>query len=193
MASLTRWTWVWVNSGSWWWTGRPGLLRFIGSQRVGHDWATKLNWTELNPIHEGSVLKNWSSPHLHMSLHWGLSFNTWIWWEVHKNSVYNSVGVHVCLWVLSLSHVWLFATPWAIALQIHLSMGFSKQGYWSGLLFPSPGDLPNPGIEPTSPGSLALADRFFTTEPCGKHITLWYKHEKVNFFQLPPSVTPLMP
>ena len=46
MASLTRWTWVWVNSGSWWWTGRPGVLRFLGSQRVGHDWATELNWTE---------------------------------------------------------------------------------------------------------------------------------------------------
>ena len=48
MASLTRWTWVWVNSGSWWWTGRPGVLRFMVSQRVGHDWATELNWTELN-------------------------------------------------------------------------------------------------------------------------------------------------
>ena len=45
MASLTRWTWVWVNSGSWWWTGRPGVLRFMGSQRLGHDWATELNWT----------------------------------------------------------------------------------------------------------------------------------------------------
>ena len=45
MASLTRWTWVWVNSGSWWWTGRPGMLRFMGSQRVGHDWETELNWT----------------------------------------------------------------------------------------------------------------------------------------------------
>ena len=44
MASLTRWTWVWVNSGSWWWTGRPGVLQFMGSQRVGHDWATELNW-----------------------------------------------------------------------------------------------------------------------------------------------------
>ena len=40
-------TWVWVNSGSWWWTGRPGMLQFIGSQRVGHNWATELNWTEL--------------------------------------------------------------------------------------------------------------------------------------------------
>ena len=48
MASPTQWTWVWVNSGSWWWTGRPGMLRFMGSQRVGHDWETELNWTELN-------------------------------------------------------------------------------------------------------------------------------------------------
>ena len=47
MASLTRWTWVWINSGSWWWTGRPGMLQFMGSQRVRHDWATELNWTEL--------------------------------------------------------------------------------------------------------------------------------------------------
>ena len=45
MASLTQWTWVWVDSGSWWWTGRPGVLRFMGSQRVRHDWATELNWS----------------------------------------------------------------------------------------------------------------------------------------------------
>ena len=44
IASLTRWTWVWVNSGSWWWTGRPGVLKSMGSQRVGHDWVTELNW-----------------------------------------------------------------------------------------------------------------------------------------------------
>ena len=42
MASLTQWTWVWVNSRSWWWTGRPGVLQSMGSQRVRHDWATKL-------------------------------------------------------------------------------------------------------------------------------------------------------
>ena len=46
MASLTRWTWVRVNSKSWWWTGRPGVLRFMGLQRVGHNWVTELNWTE---------------------------------------------------------------------------------------------------------------------------------------------------
>ena len=44
MASLTRWTWVWMNSGSWWWTGRPGVLQFVGLQRVGHNWATGLTW-----------------------------------------------------------------------------------------------------------------------------------------------------
>ena len=42
MASPTQWTWVWVNSGSWWWTGRPGVLQFMGSQRVGHDWEMEL-------------------------------------------------------------------------------------------------------------------------------------------------------
>ena len=46
MASPTQWTWVSLNSGSWWWTGRPGVLRFMGLQRVGHDWVTELNWTD---------------------------------------------------------------------------------------------------------------------------------------------------
>ena len=54
MASLTRWTWVWENSGSWWWTGKPGMLRFMGSQRVGHTWVTELNWWYSN----SRVIKN---------------------------------------------------------------------------------------------------------------------------------------
>ena len=58
-----------------------------------------------------------------------------------------------------------FVTPWSVAHQAPLSMGFPRQEYWSGLSFPSLGDLPNPGIEPVSP---TLADRFFTTEPPGK-------------------------
>ena len=48
IASPTWWTWVWVNSGNWLWTGRPGTLRFMGLQRVGHDWVTELKWTELD-------------------------------------------------------------------------------------------------------------------------------------------------
>ena len=61
------------------------------------------------------------------------------------------------------SHVRLFATPWTVALQAPLSMGFSRQEYWSGLPLPPPGDLPNPGIQPTSLKSPTLAGGFFTT------------------------------
>ena len=64
----------------------------------------------------------------------------------------------------------LFVTPWTVAHQSPLSLGFPRQEYWSGLPFPSPGDLPDPGIEPVS---LALAGRFFTTEPPdAKHVWL---------------------
>ena len=61
-----------------------------------------------------------------------------------------------------------FVTPWAMAHQALLSMEFYRQEYWSGLPFPSPGDLPDPGIEPASLVSPALAGGFFTTEPPGK-------------------------
>ena len=67
--------------------------------------------------------------------------------------------------VKSLSRVRLFATPGTIACQAPLSMGFSRQEYWSGLPFPSPGDLPNPGIEPGSP---ALQADALSSEPPGK-------------------------
>ena len=67
--------------------------------------------------------------------------------------------------VKSLSRVQLFATPWTVAHQAPTSMGFSRQEYWSGLPFPSPGDLPHPGIEPSSP---ALQADALTSEPPGK-------------------------
>ena len=67
--------------------------------------------------------------------------------------------------VLLLSHVWLFATPGTVDCQTPLSMEFSRQEYWSWLLFHTPRDLLDPGTEPTSPMSSALAGRFFTTEP----------------------------
>ena len=74
-----------------------------------------------------------------------------------------------------LSHVRLFATPWTVAHQAPPSLGFSRQEYWSGLPFPSLGDLPHPGIEPRSP---ALQADALTSEPPGKpiwYITLFYK------------------
>ena len=58
MALPTRWTWVWVNSRSWWWTGRPGVLRVMGSRRVGHDWATELNYLQ-QPRHGGNLNVHW--------------------------------------------------------------------------------------------------------------------------------------
>ena len=58
--------------------------------------------------------------------------------------------------------------PWTVALQVPLPMEFSRQEYWSGLAFPTPGDLPNPGIEPAALESPALAGRFFTTEAPGR-------------------------
>ena len=64
------------------------------------------------------------------------------------------------------------ATPWTVARQAPLSVGFSRQEFWSGLPFPTPGDLSNPGIEPESPASPALAGRSFITEPPGKPISL---------------------
>ena len=66
------------------------------------------------------------------------------------------------------SHVWLFATLWTVACQAPLSLGFSRQEYWSGLPCPPPGDLPEPGIEPTSLMSPELAGRFFTTSATWK-------------------------
>ena len=72
--------------------------------------------------------------------------------------------------VKSLSHVQLFATPWTIAHQAPLSMGFSRQEYWSGLPCSPPGDLPNPGIKPASLMSPALAGGFFTTS------AIWEAH-----------------
>ena len=65
-----------------------------------------------------------------------------------------------------LSHVQLFATPWTVAYQAPLSMGFSRQEFWSGLPFPFPGDLPDPGLEPGSP---ALQADALPSEPPGNH------------------------
>ena len=88
--------------------------------------------------------------------------------------------------VKSLSRVRLFATPWTVAYQAPPSMGFSRQEYWSGLPFPSPGDLPNPGIEPGSP---ALQPDALTSEPLGKppelvesSLNILWPFEVSNFF-----------
>ena len=83
---------------------------------------------------------------------------------------------NMCMCMLSGGQ--LFVTPWTVAYQAPLSWDFSRQEYWSGLPFPSPGDLPDPGIEPASLMSPALAGGFFTTESPGKPIL--YSKNKIS-------------
>ena len=78
----------------------------------------------------------------------------------------------------SFSRVQLFVTPWTVAHQAPLSMGFSRQEYWSGLPFPSPGDLPDPGIEPRSPALQVVA---LTSEPPGKPIYIILDHHNSKY------------
>ena len=73
MASLTQLTWVWMDSGSWWWTGRPGMLRFMGSQRVRHNWVTELNWIRSRRHH-------WMNQSNHFSMKKYLLLNRQKYW-----------------------------------------------------------------------------------------------------------------
>ena len=94
----------------------------------------------------------------------GMSMQIILHWPGYVSN--NSSYMHAQL----LSHFQLFETLWTVARQAPLSMGFPRQGYWSGLPFPPPGDLAYPGIKPMSPGSPALAGGFFQTETPGKLI-----------------------
>ena len=80
------------------------------------------------------------------------------------------------------SRVQLFATPWTVALQAPLSVGFSRQEYWSGLPRPPPGDLPDPGIKPASLMSLALAGEFFTTSAPWEALIYTHTHTHTYYF-----------
>ena len=148
MASPTRWTWVWVNSGSWWWTGRPGVLQFMGVKES--DTTEWLNWTEVHFIFfifsflssAASAAKSLQScptlcdpidgsppgspvPGILQSrtLEWvAISFSSAWKWKVK---------------VKSLSHVRLCATLWTVAHQAPPSMGFSRQEYCSWVPLPS--------------------------------------------------------
>ena len=81
----------------------------------------------------------------------------------------------MCAQLLSCVH--LFTIPWTVAHQAPLPMGFPRQEYWSGLLFPPPGDLSNPGIKPMSSAPPALAGGYFTTEPPGKPNNHYMVHQ----------------
>ena len=91
------------------------------------------------------------------------------------------LGRHACVQGQRFSHVWLFATPWTVARQAPLSVRFSRQEHWSGLPCPLLGDLPNIGIEPTSPASPALAGGFFI------HWATWETQEGIYVLNIQDS------
>ena len=111
------------------WTEEPGGLQSMGSQK------SQIHWLKNN----------------------NLSINRTNLCESPSEDPQQSVMSAQELLLLSrFSHVWLCATPWTVGHQAPLSMGFSRQGYWSGVPSPPPGDLPDPGIEPASPVAPAL-------------------------------------
>ena len=104
MASPTQWTWVWVNCRSWWWTGRPGVLWFMGSQRVGQDWATELNW--FMSIKSRLFLINMNNSYAYC---------------IQFSSVTQLCPALLCVCVQ------LFTTPWTTARQVSLSITNSRR------------------------------------------------------------------
>ena len=103
MASRTRWTWVWVNSGRWWWTGSSGVLWFMGSQRVGHNWATELNWTEL------MLIKKNNYPHL--SVVSSLACHSLAFLIAKPSQSKDQQPIRVVLWSLSIMQHY-YSLPW---------------------------------------------------------------------------------
>ena len=117
------------------WTEEPGRLQSVGSQRVGHNWATELNWCMFINCFRKNTQETTKTgyPREGQSI-----VMRGVWWGI-------SFVVEL------LRRVWLFATAWTIARWAPLSMGFPRQDCWSRLPFPPPGDLPDPGIKPASP------------------------------------------
>ena len=94
MASPTQWTWVWVDSGSWWWTGRPGVLWFMVLQRVRHDWETELNWTECSTFTEGEGDDRRWDDWMASPTQWTwVSVNPGSWWWTGRPGMLQSMGL----------------------------------------------------------------------------------------------------
>ena len=122
MASPTQWTRVWVDSGSWWWTGRPGVLRFMGSQGVGHDWAAEWNWSRVLPgwppsllerrkLEEHSAREDWQCQLLlgdPWKPHEESGFFFWVRWETTQKTENYEVVIGEITWFLK-KELWLLS------------------------------------------------------------------------------------
>ena len=173
MASPTQWTWVWVNSGSWWWTGMPGLLQSMGSQRVRDKWVTKLNW---NCEDNGDLLQKAHActatlgpPPLQQAttdpcLHWRLlDTHRWVWVSVLWGHFFFLLGpgAHKVLFVTSMhlfpqscvssggSVVWLIVTSSKTAYAIPRSIAPRAPAPVAGHCWPVP---PQETLKHSKPG-----------------------------------------
>ena len=171
MASPSRWTWVWISSGSWWWAGRPDMLQSMGSQIVRHDWATELNWGKNKKTRVTGSLRTCKSTRVRNSNKVNkLEGSEWspqiqVSWVMAECAPVSSVTrVKLLLLFSSLVMFDSFATPWTVACQAPLSRGFSRQEYWSGLPF-----LLRGSSWPRDQTHIScIASGFFTTESPGK-------------------------
>ena len=150
------------------------LCTCAGHQQLWKDCPS--NPHELLELRDESVSKVSVSPRTSCVTK-GIEIPTHLYWTFFK------MYIKQCVCVLShFSLVWLFVTLWTVGYQAPLSMGFSRQEYWSGLPCPPPGDLPDPGIKPASLRSPALAGRFFTTSATWEtHIKQYIKANETWF------------
>ena len=115
MASLTQWTWVWVNSGSWWWTGKPSVLQTMGPQRVGHDWVTTaLNWTAAIEIQCGCEFGSLGLLYKYKLISFYVLF---IIFHHQLNVIY--ISVHVWMYKYIHKHLW-----WRV--RVHIRKNYLK-------------------------------------------------------------------
>ena len=122
MASQTQWTWVWVNSGSWWWTGKPGVLQFMPSQRVRPDWVTGLNWTELrlpiSPNIAWILVSLFCSNCIIAVFYWASSRVTIVSWvPVHGLKETLEHSLQVLLFLVSWPQISIFPNPLSFTSQ----------------------------------------------------------------------------
>ena len=181
MASPNRWTWVWVASRSWWWTGRPGVLQSMGSQRVGHDWATELNWTELNHQGQERVFQLPRRPlcallaHLHQGISEAALF-------FYKNSTdrLRGEGPYTGPAFCSSSHIWfpvrnaaehvcLLYPRWGCFLKVKRMLLYCLQGFLPSHRNPSQ----SAGQAMVTPSRGLLASRDWETHPDFRAIKMW--------------------
>ena len=185
-----QWTWVWVSSGSWWWTGRPVVLQSKASQEL--DTTVWLNWVELWVATEvvfwrqncdvyNGTSRNMPAVYLHESCGYKRG------WPVQVDQGYIvNYNLWVCL-LSSFSRVWLLAAMWIIALSDSSAHEILQARIleWVAMLFS--GDLPDPVIEPMSLTSPPLAGRFFTTsatwEDSSKYMLLLLQSRTNNYFK----------